>query len=100
MVGSLIIEVLKKAEANGELMSLKEQVEFDIAFLIRLLENMQNNRERINLLSMRHPDLCIFVMKKHGMEEELRQYMEKNRVYESDHTNYSFYIRGYWLPYL
>ena len=44
--------------------------------------------------------MCVFVMKEFGMQRELRDYLEKCQSYENDWVKYSYYVHGYWLPYV
>ena len=47
--------------------------------LIGILEGMQSNNQRIAYLESRYPAMCIFVMVKLEMQEEIKLYMEKCR---------------------
>ena len=39
-------------------------------------------------------------MKEFGLKHELQEYFEKCQTFENDWVKYSFYVHGYWLPYL
>ena len=68
--------------------------------MISLLEKIKTTDEIIRYLGERCPDLCIYVMDKRGMHQELKDYKMKCRSYLDDSTKYHLYIRGYWLPHL
>ena len=59
---------------------------------------MMSNKDRMTHLKEYYPGLCIYVMKKQGMNKELKQYKEKCKTYEMNSDKYSHYIHGYWLP--
>ena len=63
---------------------------------------MQSNEERTEYLATWCPCLYIFVLKKRGMEEELKAFDEKCKSYENDKdpSKYSLYVHGHWFPYL
>ena len=63
---------------------------------------MPTNKDRIGYLGVWYPCLCIFILKKRGMNTEGRAYMErcKNFEYDYDESKYSLYVYGYWIPYL
>ena len=61
---------------------------------------MRSKEEKAVYLSENHPDLYILLMKKWDKKEEIKKYMAKCKRYEDEIPKYSFYIRGYWLPYI
>ena len=95
-----IVKDLREAMANGQLRKVTDGFKVNLKYLIEFISKMKTNKHRLNFLGERYPDLCIFVMKKRGMQDELQEYMDRCRSYENDPERYTLYIRGYWLPYL
>ena len=74
----------------------KHQI-IDMQAVREQLDAMKTNKERMSYLSEYYPALCIYALKKLGMDQELREYMETCKSCENDASKYSKYIHGYWL---
>ena len=56
--------------------------------------------ERIDFLRKYYPGAAVFVMKNLGLQTELEHFIEKCKACEDNWRDYSYYIFGYWLPYI
>ena len=68
--------------------------------LLGIIESMQINEERMQLLSERYPEIYTSLLICRGMKHELEQYMTRCKSFEDDYKVYSNYILGYWEPHL
>ena len=77
LVPSSIVKDLVGPGVDKELEEVNKYQEVDMLTLVQVLQDMKTNKERADHLSERYPALYIFVMKKRGKEEEIKQYMTK-----------------------
>ena len=67
---------------------------------MRLLEDMKNNNERLALLGADYPSLFVYVTQELGMRNTLAEYKRRCKSFKNNYEMYSFYVHGYFLPYL
>ena len=96
------MQYLKRGKEQNQISEVTKHQPVDIDALLKSLDQMQSNEERKEYLATWCPCLYIFVLKKRGMEEELKAYDEKCKSYENDKdsSKYSLYVHGHWFKYL
>ena len=94
------ISILKQAELNGEIRAVTRYQHICLSEIVEELSSMLDFDERIEYLGQHYPCLCIFVLKKRGMDKALKKYMEDCKLYENDHEKYSLYVHGWFLPWI
>ena len=67
VVSISIMELLKRAEAEKELVEATKHQHVDMQALLEKLESLKTNKERIDYLGLWCPSLCIFVLQECGM---------------------------------
>ena len=64
------------------------------------LKKESTDTQKLKHLESNYPCLYIAVLKKIGRHDKVEAFMHKCKRYENDCKNYSWYVHGYWLPWL
>ena len=101
--GSLVkgaFQILKEAEASGDLQMVTRYQHAEYRTVMGALKKIGDSEKRIEFLSQEYPGLYLYVMKERGMHKEVNDYMEKCKLLKDSYEKYSFFVHGYFLPYL
>ena len=101
--GSLVkgaFQILKEAEASGDLQMVTRYQHAEYRTVMGALKKIGDSEKRIEFLSQEYPGLYLYVMKERGMRKEANDYMEQCKLLRDSHEQYSFFVHGYFLPYL
>ena len=89
-----------KAEEDDKLGEVTKHQHINIRTVLKDLEQRDLFEDKMSYLELRYPCLSVYVKKKLGMKEDLRRYMENCRKLEKDYEQYSWYLHGYFIPWL
>ena len=68
--------------------------------VLQMLADFRNDTERLEWLGFKYPCLFLHVADCLGMERELQEYKERCKEYETDCRYYSYYVHGYFIPWV